>query len=268
MKTDPAARVVVVAEGVEADAATAFAGDASSEVQLRLARVSTGYEAGLVLRELSIEIRAGEVVALLGANGAGKSTVLRAISGLIPVKAGSVEWLGSNVGSRTLRTTHDIARAGIAHVPEGRGIFPDLTVEENLRMGYFARSSSQGSERDQVLDLFPILGERLAQSAGTLSGGQQQMLAIGRALIGQPKLLMLDEPSLGLAPVVSEQVFEKLREIAQTGVSVLLVEQNARAALDLADRGYVIRRGRVALSGTAGELLDSDRLSDTYLSVQ
>jgi ABC-type branched-subunit amino acid transport system ATPase component/ABC-type branched-subunit amino acid transport system permease subunit len=241
---------------------------ARTDVLLRLDRVNAGYEAGLVLRDLSMEVRQGEVVALLGANGAGKSTVLRAVSGLIPLKGGTVTWQGSAVGSRALRSPNVIARAGIGHVPEGRGIFPDLTVDENLRMGNFARAgAAPGNEREQALEMFPILRERLRQRAGTLSGGQQQMLAIARALIGQPKLLMLDEPSLGLAPVISEQVFEKLREIAETGVSVLLVEQNARAALELADRGYVIRRGHVALEGSASELQHSDRLSDSYLAV-
>jgi ABC-type branched-subunit amino acid transport system ATPase component/ABC-type branched-subunit amino acid transport system permease subunit len=241
---------------------------ARTDVLLRLDGVNAGYEAGLVLRDLSMEVRQGEVVALLGANGAGKSTVLRAVSGLIPLKGGTVTWQGSAVGSRTLRTPNVIARAGVGHVPEGRGIFPDLTVDENLRMGYFARpGAAPGNERAQALEMFPILRERLRQRAGTLSGGQQQMLAIARALIGQPKLLMLDEPSLGLAPVISEQVFEKLRGIAETGVSVLLVEQNARAALELADRGYVIRRGHVALEGSAAELQSSDRLSDSYLAV-
>lgn len=239
----------------------------TGDALLRLDRVQAGYEAGLVLRDISLTVGPGEVVALLGANGAGKSTVLRAISGLIPVHAGSVEWCGQLVRGRGLKTPHDVARSGVGHVPEGRGIFPDLTVDENLRMGDFARAGAAEGERDAVLDMFPILGERLRQRAGTLSGGQQQMLAIGRALVGRPRLLMLDEPSLGLAPVISAQVFEKLREIADTGVSVLLVEQNARAALDLADRGYVIQRGRIALEGSAAALRDNDQLSDSYLAV-
>ncbi|MFF1553003.1 ATP-binding cassette domain-containing protein [Rhodococcus erythropolis] len=240
--------------------------DATSTL-LRIESVSAGYEAGLVLQNLSMHVGAGEVVALLGANGAGKTTVLRAISGLVPLGDGNIDWCGRSVGSRGLRAPHDIARAGIGHVPEGRGIFPDLTVDENLKMGGFARDGDIGPERELVLSLFPILGERLKQRAGSLSGGQQQMLAIGRALIGRPKLLILDEPSLGLAPVVSEQVFAKLRDIADSGVSVLLVEQNAQAALALADRGYVMRRGAIALEGTADELRGSDRLSDTYLAV-
>jgi branched-chain amino acid transport system ATP-binding protein len=238
---------------------------------LEVKNVSTGYGAGTVLHDLSLEVHAGEVVTLLGANGAGKSTVLRTISGLLPAATGEVRWMGETVGFGGLRTPHHIARLGLAHVPEGRGVFPDLTVDENLRMGLFSRPTAgerPQEEREQVLALFPILAERLNQAAGTLSGGEQQMLAIGRALIGRPKLLMLDEPSLGLAPVVSQMLFEKLREIAATGVAVLLIEQNARAALHLADRGYVIRRGRVVIQGNAKDLQQDEGLSETYLEVK
>ncbi|MFF2316931.1 ATP-binding cassette domain-containing protein [Arthrobacter sp. NPDC058097] len=237
---------------------------------LALEDIRAGYEAGLVLSDFSLEVRAGEVVTLLGANGAGKSTVLRAVSGLVPVLDGRILWQGQQIGSGKLSRVERIAHTGLGHVPEGRATFPDLTVRENLRMGYFARgggSSQPDDEWERVLEMFPILRERFAQRAGSLSGGQQQMLAIARALIGKPKLLMLDEPSLGLAPVVSEQVFDKLREIAAGGVSVLLVEQNAFAALELADRGYVIQRGRVAISGTAEELRADPRLSKSYLAV-
>lgn len=236
-------------------------------VLLRVDQVNAGYEAGHVLRDFSMSVHEGEVVALLGANGAGKSTLLRAVSGLIPVTDGTIEWAGETIRGRRLRTPHAIARAGICHVPEGRGIFPDLTVEENLTMGTFAQTDNSTDERSRMLDMFPVLGERLRQRAGTLSGGQQQMLAIARALIGQPRLLMLDEPSLGLAPVVSEQVFASLRDIARSGVSILLVEQNARAALELADHGYVLGRGTVALSGPAPDLLNHPSLSDAYLAV-
>ncbi|KHL01375.1 ABC transporter permease subunit [Sinomonas humi] len=237
---------------------------------LALEGISAGYEAGLVLSDFSLEVGAGEVVTLLGANGAGKSTVLRAVSGLVPVVGGRILWQGQQIGSGKLSRVERIAHTGLGHVPEGRGIFPDLSVRENLRMGYFARGEGTGQgddEWERVLEMFPILKERFAQRAGSLSGGQQQMLAIARALIGMPKLLMLDEPSLGLAPLVSEQVFEKLREIVAGGVSVLLVEQNAHAALELADRGYVIQRGRVAISGTADELRADSRLSESYLAV-
>jgi ABC-type branched-subunit amino acid transport system ATPase component/ABC-type branched-subunit amino acid transport system permease subunit len=245
--------------------------NAISSAILEVKNVSTGYGAGTVLHDLSLEVHAGEVVTLLGANGAGKSTVLRTISGLLPAATGEVRWMGETVGFGGLRTPHQIARLGLAHVPEGRGVFPDLTVDENLRMGLFSRPTAgerPQEEREQVLALFPILAERLNQAAGTLSGGEQQMLAIGRALIGRPKLLMLDEPSLGLAPVVSQMLFEKLREIAATGVAVLLIEQNARAALHLADRGYVIRRGRVVIQGNAKDLQQDEGLSETYLEVK
>jgi ABC-type branched-subunit amino acid transport system ATPase component/ABC-type branched-subunit amino acid transport system permease subunit len=245
--------------------------DAPGDAILEVTNVSTGYGAGLVLHDLSLVVHAGEVVTLLGANGAGKSTVLRTISGLLPSATGEVRWMGETVGSGSLRTPHQIARLGLAHVPEGRGVFPDLTVDENLQMGLFSRPTAGDrpqEERDQVLALFPILAKRLNQAAGTLSGGEQQMLAIGRALIGRPKLLMLDEPSLGLAPVISKMLFEKLREIAETGVAVLLIEQNARAALNLADRGYVIQRGRVVIKGNAKDLQQDEGLSETYLAVK
>lgn len=248
-----------------------LATEGSDEVLLQLSSVNAGYGAGAVLRDMSLLVHKGEVVTLLGANGAGKSTVLRTISGQLRLQSGEVTWRGRAIGGRGLATPHQIVRQGLAHVPEGRGVFPDLTVDENLRMGLFGRSAAaQGSasdERAKVLELFPVLGDRLRQRAGTLSGGEQQMLAIGRAMIGKPRLLMLDEPSLGLAPVVSQQVFENLRAIANSGVSVLLIEQNARAALDLADRGYVIQRGQVVLQGISADLQRDEALSETYLSV-
>jgi ABC-type branched-subunit amino acid transport system ATPase component/ABC-type branched-subunit amino acid transport system permease subunit len=240
---------------------------------LALDGVSAGYGAGLVLRGLSLHVKQGEVVTLLGANGAGKSTVLRAVSGLIPLAGGQVTWLGEPIGAGRLSDPHQIARSGLAHVPEGRGIFPDLSVMDNLRLGRFAdldkSQSAFEADLDRVVTYFPVLKQRLKQLAGTLSGGEQQMLAIGRALVGSPKLLMLDEPSLGLSPLFTQQVLDNLRLIADQGeVSVLLIEQNARAALDMADRAYVIARGEVVMEGSPESLLGEHDLSELYLAVK
>lgn len=264
--------------GVRTSAAHRAPADADApdgaELPLVLRGVSAGYGAGLVLDDVSLHVRRGEVVTLLGANGAGKSTVLRSVSGLLPLAAGEIWWRGERVTGSAARHAHHNARRGLAHVPEGRGIFPDLTVAENLRMGLFARrddashdaSYDVGAEQDDVIEQFPILGQRLRQRAGTLSGGEQQMLAIGRALMGRPSVLALDEPSLGLAPVISQQVLRILRDIADRGVAVLLIEQNATAALQMADRGYVLARGRVVLEGSAAELRADEQLSQSYLA--
>ncbi|ALJ19267.1 ABC transporter permease subunit [Microbacterium sp. No. 7] len=240
---------------------------------LSLNGLSTGYGAGLVLRGLTLHVNAGEMVTLLGANGGGKSTALRAISGLLPVLDGSITWQGQQIGSRGLHTAAAIARTRLSHVPEGRGIFPDLSVLENLKLGRFADSSQSNAEfetrLERVFGYFPILKERLKQDGGTLSGGEQQMLAIGRALMGGPKLLMLDEPSLGLSPLYSQQVLDNLRRIVDDGeTAVLLIEQNARAALERTDRAYVLSRGTVKLEGTAHELLTEHDLSELYLAVE
>lgn len=231
---------------------------------LELRDVHSGYGLVDVLHGVSLRVRAGEVVALVGANGVGKSTLLRTISGTVTPSAGSVLWRGT-----PLRTpAHRVARAGIGHVPEGRAIFPDLTVAENLRMGAFGIGNrGDRAAVGELLDRFPVLAERAAQRAGTLSGGQQQILAIARALMGRPDLLMLDEPSLGLAPVAAQQVFGLLREIAAGGVAVLLVEQNVQAALALADHVYVVSRGRVVLDGTAADLRDDERIGHTYFAL-
>ncbi|WP_155057975.1 ABC transporter permease subunit [Streptomyces blattellae] len=239
---------------------------------LRLHQVSAGYGDGRVLKDFSLTVGRGEVVSLLGANGAGKSTVLRVISGLIPCERGEISWSGTLIGSRNLDSPHLIARAGIAHVPEGRGVFPDLTVQDNLRMGMFFRPREQQGGLDdaleEVFEHFPVLKSRLRQLSGSLSGGEQQMLAIGRALVGSPRLLMLDEPSLGLSPLITQQIMRGLRSIAdQQDVSVLLIEQNARAALELSDRAYVLARGRVATTGSAQSLLVDHELSHLYLGV-
>jgi ABC-type branched-subunit amino acid transport system permease subunit/ABC-type branched-subunit amino acid transport system ATPase component len=252
------------------DAAGADSG--SPDVLLELRGVSAGYGLVTVLRDVSLEVRRGEIVALIGANGAGKSTLLRTVSQVVPHSAGQVLWRGREIGGPRARAPHEVARLGISHVPEGRAIFPDLTVAENLTMGTFGvggREEANGGrvlDREEVLVHFPRLRERLKQRAGTLSGGEQQMLAIARALLGRPELLMLDEPSLGLAPVITQQVFEIVREIAASGVPVLLVEQNANAALALADRGYVLTGGEIALSGGAESLREDERIAQTYLA--
>ena len=215
------------------------------------------------VKGIDLEIGAGEMVCLIGANGAGKSSTLRAISGLVPTAPGAVRFGGSDLaGAPAFRR----ARAGLVMVPEGRGVFAQLTVEENLAMGSYLRADREiGSDRARVFGLFPQLRERRNQTAGTLSGGEQQMLAIGRALMSRPKLLALDEPSMGLAPIVAQKIFEVIRDINRAGVTVLLVEQNARAALALAARAYVMESGMITLSGEARALLADSRVREAYL---
>ena len=215
------------------------------------------------VKGIDLEIGAGEMVCLIGANGAGKSSTLRAISGLVPTAPGAVRFGGSDLaGAPAFRR----ARAGLVMVPEGRGVFAQLTVEENLAMGSYLRADREiGSDRARVFGLFPQLRERRDQTAGTLSGGEQQMLAIGRALMSRPKLLALDEPSMGLAPIVAKKIFEVIRDINRAGVTVLLVEQNARAALALAARAYVMESGMITLSGEARALLADSRVREAYL---
>jgi branched-chain amino acid transport system ATP-binding protein len=216
------------------------------------------------LKGIHLEVAEGEIVSLLGANGAGKSTTLRTISGLLHPRQGEIRFQDTLVNSLP---AHRIVDRGISHAPEGRKVFITLTVQENLNMGAYSRRDKQGIEesRQRVFRLFPRLQERQGQIAGTLSGGEQQMLAIGRALMSHPRLLMLDEPSLGLAPMLVRAIFDTIREINQQGVTILLVEQNARAALRLANRAYVLETGQVALSGTAAELLRSERVRKAYL---
>jgi branched-chain amino acid transport system ATP-binding protein len=218
-----------------------------------------------VLHGISLEVREGEVVTLVGSNGAGKSTLLRAISGVQPVLAGSIRFCGQPIGK--WRPHVRVAR-GIAQVPEGRQIFAPLSVDENLRLGSITRRDD-GVSADLVsmYALFPALAEFRDSAAGTLSGGQQQMLAIGRALMARPRLLLLDEPSMGLSPVLVEQVFTIIGELKDRGLTILLVEQNANAALAIADRGYVIETGRIALTGTGEELLKDGRVRSAYLGV-
>jgi branched-chain amino acid transport system ATP-binding protein len=215
------------------------------------------------VKGIDLAVERGELVTLIGANGAGKSSTLRGICGLARPAQGTVLYDGRDV---TSMAAHERARAGLVMVPEGRGVFPQLTIDENLSMGAYCRRDREiGSDRDRVFQLFPRLAERRQQTGGTLSGGEQQMLAIGRALMSRPKLLLLDEPSMGLAPIVVEQIFEVIRSINADGVTVLLVEQNARAALELASRGYVMESGAVTLSGEAKALLADARVRDAYL---
>jgi branched-chain amino acid transport system ATP-binding protein len=216
------------------------------------------------VRELSIEVKQGELVTLIGANGAGKTTTLKAISGLLSPAAGRISFLGEDI---TRAEPKRILSLGIAHCPEGRRVFPYMTVAENLEMGSYLRADADGvaADLEQLYARFPILAERRHQAAGTLSGGEQQMLAISRALMSRPKLVLFDEPSLGLAPNLVERTFEIIRDIRARGVTVVLVEQNAFAALELSDRSYVLEQGRVALAGTGAELLDNPHVKSAYL---
>jgi branched-chain amino acid transport system ATP-binding protein len=218
-----------------------------------------------VCRGISIEISEGEIVALIGANGAGKSTTLRAIAGLLAPRSGTIMFRGQNI---TRLASHERAIVGIALVPEGRHVFPFLTARENLELGGFKNRRDNTKIRrmiDGIFDMFPRLRERSGQNAGTLSGGEQQMLVLGRAMMSEPKLLCLDEPSLGLAPLVVRDIFRTIRTINESGTSVLLVEQNARYALETASRGYVLRTGSIMVSGTCAELAKDTRVREAYL---
>lgn len=214
------------------------------------------------LRGVSLAVERDEIVALIGNNGAGKSTLLSAISGLIRSASGAIAFEGREI---TSAASDAIVRLGIVQVPEGRLIFPDLTVRENIRLGAYVRKGDLSEDLDRVFTLFPILKERANQAGGTLSGGEQQMLALARAMMARPKLLLLDEPSLGLAPVVVERIYQTIRDIHQQGTPVLLVEQNAFLALNTAHRAYVIETGRIVLSGAASDLLDNQAVREAYL---
>lgn len=230
---------------------------------LTVQNLDVSYGAIRVLRQVSLRVPQGQIVALLGANGAGKTTALRAICGLVPVAAGRVLLDGLDL---TGLPPHEVVRRGVALCPEGRRLFANLTVRENLLLGgYVGRKSHRAQNLEWVLTTFPRLRERLHQRAGTLSGGEQQMVALGRALMGRPRLLLLDEPSLGLAPLLAREVFRIIREVNAQGTTVLLVEQNAQAALSLAHRGYVLENGRLVLSGTGAELLNHPHLQEAYL---
>jgi len=232
---------------------------------LRLERVEAGYGDLMAVRDVSLEVRAGETVALIGGNGAGKTTTLRALTGLLPLRGGSVEFAGERLNGLGSAA---IAARGIAHVPEGRQLFPTMTVRENLELGGGRRGRAElAATLEQVFELFPRLRERATQLAGTLSGGEQQMCAIGRGLMAAPKLLLLDEPSLGLAPVTVRLIFENLARINSAGTTILVVEQNVPRALALSHRGYVIENGRIVLHGTRAELQQSPHVKQAYLGL-
>ena len=216
------------------------------------------------LRGISLEVNEGEIVTLIGANGAGKSTLLKTISGLLKPKKGSIEYIGSNIDGKAAQS---IVKLGISHVPEGRRVFANMTVEENLELGAYLRNDRAGIKKDMehVYELFPRLLERLKQQSGTLSGGEQQMLAMGRALMSKPKLIILDEPSMGLAPLMVKNIFNIIEMVNKEGVTVLLVEQNANMALSVADRAYVLETGKIVLAGTAKELQESEEVKAAYL---
>jgi branched-chain amino acid transport system ATP-binding protein len=231
---------------------------------LSISELSVHYGGIHALRGISLEVPTGKIVTLIGANGAGKSTTLNAIVGLVKADSGSVNWNGQDIlGS----PTKGIVESGVVLVPEGRRVFPNLTVDENLTLGAFARNDKAEIEadRERIFGLFPRLKERRKQKAGTFSGGEQQMLAVGRALMSKPKVLMMDEPSLGLAPIFVGMIFDIIREINASGVTVLLVEQNAKAALSVADIGYVMETGTISFSGSGKELLADDRVRRAYL---
>lgn len=214
------------------------------------------------LKDVSFQVNEGEVVALIGANGAGKSTSLKTVSGMMHPRNGSITFLGENI---TRMESYKLPAKGMAHVPEGRRIFLQMTVMENLEMGAYIHKKVSQDALARVFDQFPRLKERRSQIAGTLSGGEQQMLAMGRALMCHPKLMMLDEPSMGLAPILVEQIFEIIKRLHESGTTILLVEQNAEMALQIADRAYVLESGRISLSGTGSELAQSDEIKKAYL---
>jgi branched-chain amino acid transport system ATP-binding protein len=234
----------------------------TSDVILQLEDVHTYYGHIRALQGITLDVPRGEIVTLIGANGAGKTTTLKTISGLLHPRRGRVLFDGDDISKSA---PHALVRAGIGHAPEGRRIFSRLTVLENLQMGAFSRRDSIDSDIDRVMTLFPRLRERTAQQGGTLSGGEQQMLAIGRALMSRPRVLLLDEPSLGLAPILVQQIFSIIREINEQGTTILLVEQNALQALNIASRGYVLQTGHVVLSGAASDLIKNETVRKAYL---
>ena len=231
---------------------------------LSVSNLSVSYGAIEAIRSCSLRVEQGEIVTLIGGNGAGKSTMLRTISGLLTPKQGTIQFEGKEIQGQP---PHRIAQNGLVHVPEGRGIFANLTVEENLQLGAYSRSNHAEirKDRERALEFFPRVRERLRQAAGTLSGGEQQMVAIARAMLSRPRLLMLDEPSLGLAPQIVQTIFQVIREINNSGTTILLVEQNAAMALNVAHRAYVIEVGSIEMEGAAAELASSDEVRKAYL---
>ena len=233
---------------------------------LQLNNVSAGYGAINVLEDVDLSVEEGEVVTIVGGNGAGKTTTLRTISGLVTPNRGEIRFEGKNIAGMA---SHDIVDLGITMIPEARQLFPDMTVRENLQMGAYRRGAQEGLKQrlDEVVAMFPRIGERLDQRAESLSGGEQQMVAIGRGMMARPRLLMFDEPSLGLAPIIVSQVFEVIERIARTGTTVLIVEQNVYQTLKAADRGYVLENGRVTMADTADALLGNDHVRRAYLGI-
>ena len=230
---------------------------------LKVSDINVYYGAIHAIKGVSFQVNPGEIVTLIGANGAGKSTTLQTVSGLLHSRTGSIEFLGENLMGVP---AHKVVAKGLAQVPEGRRVFLQMTVEENLEMGAYTRSGGDiDADLEKVYAYFPRLMERRRQIAGTLSGGEQQMLAMGRALMSRPKLLMLDEPSMGLAPILVEQIFKIIQTLHEAGTTILLVEQNAQAALSIADRGYVLETGKIVTSGTGTELLASPEIKKAYL---
>ncbi|MCM3673381.1 ABC transporter ATP-binding protein [Peribacillus simplex] len=231
---------------------------------LKIEDINVYYGNIQALKGISLSINEGEIVTLIGANGAGKSTMLKTISGLLKPKQGKIIYEGQSIGGKAAQS---IVKMGISHVPEGRRVFANMTVEENLQLGAYLRKDKAGIKQDmeKVYELFPRLLERLKQQSGTLSGGEQQMLAMGRALMAKPRLLLLDEPSMGLAPLLVKQIFNIIEEINKTGTTILLVEQNANLALSIADRAYVVETGRIVLSGKSEELTASEEIKNAYL---
>jgi branched-chain amino acid transport system ATP-binding protein len=234
----------------------------NNEILLEVKDLHVSYGAIAAIKGIDITVKRGEVVTILGANGAGKTTTLRTISGLLKSKSGHIIFDKNDI---TKSEAHDIVSLGMSHSPEGRRVFATLTVEENLMMGAYTLKNHDKETLEWIYDILPRLKERRKQLAGTLSGGEQQMLAIGRAIMSKPKLLILDEPSLGLAPILIKAIFKAVKQIAQSGVTVLLVEQNAKAALKLADRAYVLEVGKITHQGTAQELLNSEKIQEAYL---
>ena len=231
---------------------------------LEVKNLSVHYGMIQAVRNVDFKVNEGEIVSLIGANGAGKSTILKTLSGLIHPSEGEIVYLGENIASTSAKK---IVEKGLVQVPEGRHVFPGLTVKENLELGAFLRKDKEALQKDMedVFERFPILKERKDQDAQTLSGGEQQMLAMGRALMSRPKLLLLDEPSMGLAPIFIREIFKIIQEIQKTGTTVLLIEQNAKMALSISNRAYVLETGSVVLSGTGQELLESDEIQKAYL---
>ena len=229
---------------------------------LKIDDIHVYYGAIQAIKGVSFEVGEGEIVALIGANGAGKSTILKTVSGLMHPRSGSISFCGNDIAHTD---AYKLLRTGLAHVPEGRRIFQQMTVQDNLEMGAFIHKEVNKDDLERVFNYFPRLKERRKQIAGTLSGGEQQMLAMSRALMSRPKLMMLDEPSMGLAPILIDQIFEIIKQLHKDGTTILLVEQNASKALEIADRAYVLETGKVILSGTGKELASSDEVKKAYL---